>query len=140
MESQSEGWSIERVRVHIDEHLPVANLLGLEIQALSPSSCDVVIINPPSLLRPGGSIAGSALFAAADIGNYAIILAARGDPSAVTIDTAIHFLRPAMTSPMLARTTPARLGRRLAIMETVIFDETEPERLLARATSTWAFS
>ncbi len=85
-------------------------------------------------------MAGPVLFAAADVGNYALILAARGDPAAATIDTAIHFLRPATVLPLLARTIPMRIGRRLSVMETVIFEESAPERLLVRATSTWALS
>lgn len=139
MENQSEGWSIERASAHIDEHLPVAGMFGITIKALTSEFCDVEIKDHPGILRPGGSVAGPVLFAAADVGTYAIILAARGDPTAVTIDTVIHFLRPAVGTPLLARTTPTRLGRRLAIAETVIFEEASPERLLTRATSTWAF-
>ncbi|MEQ9448990.1 MAG: PaaI family thioesterase, partial [Rhodospirillaceae bacterium] len=72
--------------------------------------------------------------------SYAIILAAEGDPAAVTIDTTIHFLRAAMSLPLCARTTPARLGRRLAVTETMIFSVDAPERTLVRAISTWARS
>jgi uncharacterized protein (TIGR00369 family) len=139
MNNQSKSWSIERVRTHVAEHLPVVKLFGLEVRDLSATSCDVVINDHPDILRPGESVSGPVLFGAADVGGYGVILAVRGDPTAVTIDTVIHFLRPALNPPLLAHTTPTRMGRTLAILETVIFDEAEPERLLARATSTWAF-
>ena len=56
-------------------------------------------------MRPGGSISGPVQFALADVATYALILAARGDASAATVDMTINFLRPAMKFPLIAEAT-----------------------------------
>jgi uncharacterized protein (TIGR00369 family) len=89
--------------------------------------------------RPGGSVAGPVQFALVDVAIYALILAAKQDPAAVTVDLTINFLRPAMTIPLLATATPLRSGRRLFTAEARIVEETTT-RLVAHATGTYALS
>ena len=62
-------------------------------------------------------MAGPVLFALADVVTYALILAARHDPDAVTVDLTINFLRAARVLPLLAEAVPLRAGRRLFTAE-----------------------
>ena len=91
------------------------------------------------MTRPGGSVAGPVQFALADVAIYALILAAKHDPAAVTVDLTINFLRPAMTIPLVATATPLRSGRRLFTAEVRIMEETTT-RLAALATGTYSLS
>jgi uncharacterized protein (TIGR00369 family) len=79
------------------------------------------------------------LFALADVVTYALILAARHDPDAVTVDLTINFLRPARRLPLLAEAVPLRAGRRLFTAEVRIAEESGGE-LVAQATTTWSLS
>ena len=91
------------------------------------------------MTRPGGSVAGPVQFALADVATYALILAARCDAAAVTVDLTINFLRPAMTLPLVAVATALRAGRRLFTAEVRITEEATG-RLISQATTTYALS
>jgi uncharacterized protein (TIGR00369 family) len=135
-----QGWTLERIRAHLGDTLPVAALFGVELRAADASHAEVRVLGGAQATRFGGTVAGPALFAAADVVSYALLLAARGDPGATTVDMAIHFLRPAERFPLVARATPLRLGRRLATLDVRLFEEGAPERPLVQATATFAFS
>lgn len=85
-------------------------------------------------------MAGPVLFALADVVTYALILAARHDPDAVTVDLTINFLRPARRLPLLAEAVPLRAGRRLFTAEVRIAEEIGGGELVAEATTTWSLS
>ena len=91
------------------------------------------------MTRPGGSVAGPVQFALADVAIYALILAARHDARAVTVDLTINFLRPAMHLPLVATAMPLRAGRRLFTADVRIIEETTG-KLVAQATGTYALS
>ncbi len=139
MSLQAEEWTLDKIRQHILENLPISAHLGLHIDLVTQERCELTISESPGALRPGGSVAGPVIFGAADVGSYALILATRGDPAAVTVDQTTHFHRPAMSLPLLAHTLPVRIGRRLATTETRLFEKQAPSRVLASAISTWAF-
>jgi uncharacterized protein (TIGR00369 family) len=134
------NWTLEHIRQHIDEGLPLAPLFNLEvIEATVSRAC--LRLNPGQhVLRPGGSVAGPVLFAMADVVTYALILAARHDPDAVTVDLTINFLRAARNLPLLAEALPLRAGRRLFTAEVRIIEEGRAGTLLAQATTTWSLS
>jgi uncharacterized protein (TIGR00369 family) len=90
--------------------------------------------------RPGGSVAGAVLFALADVVTYALILAARHDPDAVTVDLTINFLRAARNLPLLAEAVPLRAGRRLFTAEVPISEADGAGPVVAQATTTWSLS
>lgn len=89
--------------------------------------------------RPGGSVAGPIQFALADVATYALILAARRDEAAVTVDLTINFLRPAMSLPLIAVATTLQGGRRLFTAEVRITEEATG-RLISHATTTYALA
>lgn len=130
-------WSLTRIQTEIGTLLPLTVFFEFNVDAATSEYCDIIIPETPSVLRPGEAVAGPVLFASADVGSYALILATIGDPTAVTVDQIVHFLRPAKPCPLVARTTPIRFGRSLITTETIIFSPSAPDRLMAQATSTW---
>lgn len=69
-----------------------------------------------------------------------LILAARHNPDAVTVNLTINFLPPARGLPLLAEAVPLRGGRRLFTAEVRIVETTGAGALVAQATTTWALT
>ena len=134
-----EAWTLEQIHDHIATSLPLASLFNITVLEASEVRGRVRLGHGEHVTRSGGSIAGPVQFALADVAIYALILAARRDPAAVTVDLTINFLRPAMTLPLLATASPLRAGRRLFTAEVRITEETTT-RLVAHATGTYALS
>lgn len=137
MTEGNQGWPLARIREHVIENLPMTAAFGFEMVSATPERCDVLIHEREIIFRPGGVVAGPVLFAAADVGAYGLILSATGEPMSTTVDLIIHFLRPGAGLPLLARTEPVKFGRRLVTTDTVISPRDDPDRLIARATSTY---
>jgi len=92
----------------------------------------------PRSLRPGGTIAGTALMALADFAPYVAILATIGwVPLAVTINLSINFLRKPAARDLVAEARLIKLGKRLAVAEIGIRSQGEDD-LVAHATSTYS--
>jgi uncharacterized protein (TIGR00369 family) len=137
MNAENRGWPLDRIREHVIENLPMTDAFGFEMISATPERCDVLIHDRPIIFRPGGIVAGPVLFAAADVGAYGLILSSTGEPMSTTVDLIIHFLRPGIGLPLLATTTPIKFGRRLVTTETIIAPQADPDRQIARATSTY---
>jgi uncharacterized protein (TIGR00369 family) len=133
-------WTLEHIRQHIDEGLPLVPLFNLEVVEATASRGRLRLNAGQHVSRPGGSVAGPVLFALADVVTYALILAARHDPDAVTVDLTINFLRAARRFPLLAEAVPLRGGRRLFTAEVRITDADGEGDLVAQATTTWSLS
>jgi uncharacterized protein (TIGR00369 family) len=134
-----DAWTLEQIREHIADSLPLVSLFNITVPEASGSVATVRLGSGEHATRFGGSVSGPVQFALADVAIYALILAARRDAAAVTVDLTIHFLRPAMALPLLAVATPLRSGRRLYTAEVRITEETTT-RLVAQATGTYALS
>jgi uncharacterized protein (TIGR00369 family) len=132
-------WTLDHIRQHIEQGLPLVPLFNIDVIEASPERGSVRLRAGEHVTRPGGSVAGPIQFALADVATYALILAARRDEAAVTVDLTINFLRPAMTLPLLAVATALRAGRRLFTAEVRITEETSG-RLVSHATTTYALS
>lgn len=91
-------------------------------------------------VRPGGIIPGPTVFGLVDIALWFAVFTKIGfEPMAVTSDLTIHFLRPAVGSPLLARCALTKLGKRLAHGEIRVWEEDgDPERLIAFASGAYA--
>jgi uncharacterized protein (TIGR00369 family) len=134
-----DAWTLEQIREHIATGLPLVPLFNIAVPRASAELASVRLGYGEHATRPGGSVAGPVQFALADVAIYALILAARRDAAAVTVDLTINFLRPAMTPPLIATAMPLRAGRRLFTAEVRIAEETTT-RLVAQATGTYALS
>jgi uncharacterized protein (TIGR00369 family) len=132
-------WTLERIRDHMATGLPLVPLFNIAVLEASVDQASVRLGIGDLTTRPGGSVSGPVQFALADVAIYALVLAAKRDPEAVTVDMTINFLRPAMTIPLLATATPLRAGRRLFTTEVRIVEETT-KRLVSQATGTYALS
>lgn len=76
-------------------------------------------------LRPGGTVAGPAMFALADVAAYLMILARVGPKAlAVTSNAGIDFLRkPAANCDLVAECRLLKLGKSLATCDTLIYSQ-----------------
>ena len=137
--SATPDWTLEHIRQHIADGLPLVPLFNLEVVEATAFRGRLRLNAGEHVSRPGGAVAGPVLFALADVVTYALILAARHDPDAVTVDLTINFLRPARRLPLLAEAVPLRAGRRLFTAEVRIAEESGGE-LVAQATTTWSLS
>lgn len=90
-------------------------------------------------LRPGKTVSGPTLMAAADLALYAAVLGEIGlQPLTVTTNLNIHFLRkPAADRDIIARCDLLKCGRTLAIGNVLLFSEGF-EAPVAQASGTYA--
>lgn len=140
MTHKAKDWKIDHIQDHISNTLPLSRHFGLQIEEVNPEKCMLSISKTDFSLRSGGGVAGPILFAAADVSSYALIISARSDPNAVTVNNNINFLRRASMLPVFAQTTFLKMGQKLATTETRVFMNESPSHLIAIAISTWAFS
>lgn len=135
-----QSWPAARIADHIRSGLPLAGLFAFTLDHADAERAVLRLNECAHAHRPGGIVAGPVLFAAADVVAYALILADRGDPGAVTLDMAIHFLRPARGLPLLAEARAMRAGRRIYAAEIRIAAPDTPDQPVVRAMASWALS
>ena len=89
-------------------------------------------------LRPGGTVSGPTMFALADVGFYAAILAMVGrEPLTVTTNLSINFLRKPNLERLSCDARLLKLGRTLAVGDVTLFSGDAPEPV-AHASVTYA--
>jgi uncharacterized protein (TIGR00369 family) len=109
------------------------------IEELAPGRLTLRVPFRPSMLRPGNVLSGPALFTAADIAMYALVLAHAGPAlMAVTADFNIRFLTKAAPGDILAEASFLKFGRRLAVIEIALRTSAAADTLVAHATGTYA--
>ncbi|CUX82592.1 MAG: hypothetical protein HLUCCA05_01115 [Roseibaca calidilacus] len=109
------------------------------VETVGADTLTMRLINSPSLLRPGGTVSGPAMFALADVAVYLTILSQIG-PKALTVTTSatMDFMRkPAAGVDLLCETRLLKLGRALAVADALIFAEGDT-RPVARASLTYS--
>jgi uncharacterized protein (TIGR00369 family) len=100
---------------------PFCELYGFAVEGFDEAAAVVRLPHAPSLVRPGGTVAGPALMALADFAVYAALLARIGPvPLAVTTSLTINFLRKPAAVDIVARASLLKLGRRLAVGEVTL--------------------
>jgi uncharacterized protein (TIGR00369 family) len=96
--------------------VPYVGQLDIRVQRLDFDT--ISLLMPPSdlLLRPGGTIAGPAQMALADVAMYGLVMSRLGRVDlAVTTSLTINFLRRPEPAAMTAEGRLLKLGRRLAV-------------------------
>ncbi len=122
----------------IERELPLVGLFGIETQALGKGTASMRLRFDPRLIRPGGTIAGPALMALADVTFYAVVMGMIGQVElAVTTNLAINFLRRPAPRDVLAEGRILKLGKRLAVAECALRSAGE-EDLVAHVTGTYS--
>jgi uncharacterized protein (TIGR00369 family) len=130
-----------RIQGLIDTHFPQIQSGGRSflVEAVGERSARVRLKADGRHTRPGGTIAGPAMFALADLGMYVAIIAALGEAGfeAVTSGLSINFLAKPEPADMTAVVKLIRVGRRLAVGEVELYSEGVPD-MVAHAVATYA--
>ncbi|MDJ0948359.1 MAG: PaaI family thioesterase [Alphaproteobacteria bacterium] len=113
----------------IREQSPFGVWLGLTLESVTPGQARLRLPYRPELLRPGGTVHGPVLMAAADYAMYAVAMSIweRGG-TAVSANINISFLRRTSDRDLVCEARVLRSGRRLAFLEANVFSDgsTEP--------------
>jgi acyl-coenzyme A thioesterase PaaI-like protein len=137
----NEGASLDRLRLSLDElaafldeAFPAAARPNLgELVSVAPGRVRMTLQPVPSMIRPGGIVSGPTLMGVVDAAAYAVILAHIGPVEmAVTNTLSVSFLRPCRLEPFFADAHLLKLGRRLASVDTRLWQSTE-DCLVAQA-------
>lgn len=121
------------------QRLPFAQMMGLQLEEISPDYALMRACYRDEFLRPGGTIAGPVLMGLADAAMYALVLGRLGHVElAVTTSLNINFLRKPAPGDVLARASGLKFGKRLVIGEIAMFSADEPETIVAHATATYS--
>lgn len=109
------------------------------IESLVSGSVRMRVPYQPRMLRPGNVLSGPALFTAADLAMYALILGHVGPQMmAVTANMNLNFLNKAAPGDIIADGRLLKLGRKLAVMEVSLYSSAAPETMVAHVTGSYA--
>ena len=133
-ESTLSAKAVERI---IRETLPHTSA-HLTVESISAGTAQVKVPFEPWMIRPGKVLSGPALFLAADLAMFAVLLAHFGaEAMAFTSDLTIHFLNKARIGDITADARLLKVGRRLAVMEVLLFTAGDP-LIVAHVTGSYA--
>jgi uncharacterized protein (TIGR00369 family) len=131
----------KRIEQLIDERFPQIHSGGRTflVEEVASRRARLRMTSDPRNIRPGGTIAGPAMFALADFSIYVAIIATLGEPgfAAVTSNLNITFLTKPEPTDMTAAVTLIRVGRRLAVGEVELYSQGTPD-MVAHAIATYA--
>jgi len=132
---------IARIEALIDDRFPQIHSGGriFTIEEIGERNARVRMRHHERMLRPGGTVSGSAMFSLADFSVYVAIIAALGEAGidAVTTNLNINFLARPEARDMVASVSLIRLGRRLAVGEARLYSCGESD-MVAHAIATYA--
>lgn len=130
--------SADEFQALIDEQLPLVEMFGIVTERIERGSAVMRMRFNPALVRPGGTIAGPALMALADVTMYAVVLGLIGRVElAVTTNLTIHFLRKPPPGDVVAEGRILKLGKRLAVGEVLLRGEASDD-VVAHVTGTYS--
>jgi len=96
--------------------VPYVGQLGIRVQRLGFGTISLLMPASDQLLRPGGTIAGPAQMALADIAMYGLVMSRLGRVElAVTTSLSMNFLRRPAPADMTAEGRLLKFGKRLAV-------------------------
>ena len=111
----------------------------LKVEELQPGRVRARIPYRDSMLRPGNVLSGPALFTAADIAMYALVLSHVGPQlMAVTSNINMNFVSKAKPGDILADARLLKLGRRNVVMEVSLYSSAAPDTLVTHVTGSYA--
>jgi uncharacterized protein (TIGR00369 family) len=104
--------------------VPYVGQLDLRVLSLGFGTIALVMPASDQILRPGGTIAGPAQMALADIAMYGLVMSRLGRVDlAVTTSLSINFLRRPEPAALTAEGRLLKLGRRLAVGDVTLLSE-----------------
>lgn len=130
--------SAEELAAMAVEHVPIVGMLAMQVESVLPGAVTIRVPYRDEFIRPGGTISGPVLMAAADFAMYGVVLSLIGRVDlAVTTSLNINFLRRPPPGDIIARARILKLGRRLAVGEVYLHAGDEDD-LVAHVTSTYS--
>lgn len=109
-----------------------------EILELGPGTTRVRLAIDQSNLRPGGTVSGPSMFAAADLAFYIATMSVIGaEALTVTTNVSINFMRKPAPGDLIADARVLKLGRTLSVGDATVYSEGD-ERPVAHAAVTYA--
>ncbi len=106
----------DRFHEMLGDSAPFMDSYDFQILDIGYGTASVAVPYNPGFIRPGGTIAGPVMFAAADFTLWVAVLGAYGEvPLAVTTNMAINFLRKPENETLIADARLFKIGKRLAV-------------------------
>lgn len=131
--------TIPEIQEILDAELPLVDLLGMSIEDVGEGRCTLRMAFKPDLIRPGGTIAGPATMALADLAMYVVVLSLVGRVElAVTTSMTVNFLRKPGPVDMIAHGSILKRGKRLAVVEVELYSDGNPDDMVAHVTGTYS--
>ncbi|MCP5150081.1 MAG: PaaI family thioesterase [Ectothiorhodospiraceae bacterium] len=130
----------EELQALARDAVPIAGAMGMRVEAVSAGDVLIRVPYRAEFVRPGGTVAGPVLMAAADFAMWGVVLSLVGRVElAVTTNLNINFLRRPAPEDVLARGRILKLGQRLAVGEVSLHGaEESPDSLVAHVTCTYS--
>ena len=111
----------------------------LQVEEVRPSHVRVRLLYRETMLRPGRVLSGPALFTAGDLAMYALVLSHIGpELMAVTANFNMNFINKGKPGDIISEGRMLKLGRKLAVMEVLLYSAAEPETLVAQVSGSYA--
>ena len=110
---------------------------GLSLLGIEPGTASMRLEAVERHLRPGGTVSGPSIFGLVDAAAYALVLGHVGPVGlAVTTSAQVDFLVRPAPGVLTCEAALLKLGRRLAVVDARVADETAT--LVARASLTYS--
>jgi len=139
--SMTDSLDIARIEALLDDRFPQIHSGGriFSIEEIGERNARVRMRHHERMLRPGGTVSGSAMFGLADFSVYVAIIATLGEAGidAVTTNLNINFLARPEARDMVSSVSLIRLGRRLAVGEARLYSDGVAD-VVAHAIATYA--
>ena len=120
--------SIEEFENIARERVPFVGQLAVKVEHLDQGVTRLRVPFRDDFLRPGGTISGPVLMAAADLAMYGAVLSLIGPIElAVTTNLNINFLRRPHPGDVIAEARILKLGKRLAVGEVGLYLDGEED-------------
>jgi len=103
---------------------PFGQWLSPRLEHLQPGLSRLSLDVRAEFLREGGTVSGPILMGLADIAMYAAVMSvSENGRHAATSDMTLHFLRRPAADRLLAEATVLKAGRRLVVLDVLIWAE-----------------
>ena len=136
MELKLTGAQIEAL---VRAALPQAQHGMFSVEEVRPGYARIRLPWQDWMMRPGPAISGPAQFTAADCAMFALVLSHIGpDVMAVTSDMTMHFLNRGKPGDVVAEARLLKMGRRLTVMDVVLFSGADPGKPIAHVSGSYA--
>lgn len=111
----------------------------MRVEELKPGSARIRMVYKKWMLRPGNVISGPTVFTAADLAMYVCVMGHIGpELMAVTSDMTLHFLNKGVPGDVIAEARLLKLGRRLAVMDVLVYSSINPSTAIAHVSGSYA--